>query len=96
GVMFYALVILSFACNYALEIGTDNKFSIAGEPTDSFKSNYEALYFAVVTMTTIGFGDITPLGDRSRFMVLAQGFLAVLFLPMLASQFFDAVRRKKS
>ena len=40
----------------------------------------EALYFSVVTITTLGFGDISPSGEFGQLLVAAQAFLGVLIL----------------
>ena len=49
----------------------------------------EALYFSIVTMTTTGYGDISPKSGLAKFLVSVQilfGFLYnVLFFSIFAS-----------
>ena len=37
---------------------------------DGLHNFFDALYFSIVTMTTVGFGDITPLSERGRILTL--------------------------
>ena len=51
-------------------------------PSNGFESIPTAVYWAITTMTTVGFGDITPKTDMGRFiasvmMLLGWGTLAV-------------------
>jgi voltage-gated potassium channel len=51
-------------------------------PENGFTSIPTAIYWAITTMTTVGFGDITPKTDLGRFiaslvMLLGWGTLAV-------------------
>ncbi len=49
---------------------------------DDFSSIVQALYFSVVTITTVGYGDITPKTPMAQIMCmyeLAVGFIVVAF-----------------
>ena len=47
---------------------------------------YDALYFSVTTSTTVGFGDIVPIG-LSRFFVAIQALVSYGLLALLVSKF---------
>ncbi len=51
----------------------------------------EALYFSLVTMATVGFGDITPAGVREKITVMVQIVSALMLLvvaiPLVMSRF---------
>ncbi len=73
-------VFLSFVLMVVLIMGT-LMYVIEG-PEHGFTSIPTAMYWAVTTMTTVGFGDITPKTDLGRFiaslmMLLGWGVLAV-------------------
>jgi voltage-gated potassium channel Kch len=48
------------------------------------------LYFSAMTITTVGFGDIVPISDRTRLLTAAEavsGIIVIgLFLNSLAQQ----------
>ena len=54
-------------------------------------SPIEALYFSVVTLTTVGYGDLTPTSDFSRIFTIIYIFIGlgvlVAFLSSVAQQY---------
>ncbi|HEX5682829.1 MAG TPA: ion transporter [Ideonella sp.] len=74
------LVFLSFVLMVVLVMGT--VMYVVEGPQNGFTSIPIAMYWAVTTMTTVGFGDITPHTDIGRIiasamMLLGWGVLAV-------------------
>lgn len=74
------LVFLGFVSMVVLVAGT-LMYLVEG-PTNGFTSIPTAIYWAISTMTTVGFGDITPKTDLERaiaslMMLLGWGVLAV-------------------
>ncbi len=74
------LVFLSFVLMVALIMATI--MVVVEGPQNGFTSIPTAMYWAVTTITTVGFGDITPKTDLGRFfssilMLLGWGVLAV-------------------
>ena len=52
---------------------------------------FDAFYFVVVTMTTVGYGDVTPLSQPGRIMTLMMIFTGVLFIPWQLSELIGQV-----
>ena len=50
---------------------------------DSFETFFDAIYWAVVTLTTVGYGDIYPVSDIGRVVSMLSSFMgiAVVALP---------------
>ncbi len=52
----------------------------AGNPKD-FGTFFDAVYFAVVTMTTVGFGDVTPISDAGKLMTVLMILTGIALIP---------------
>ena len=67
---------------------------------DTFGSIPSSMYWALVTLTTVGYGDVTPVTTGGRFFaslvtVIGVG-MAALPAGILASSFSDALKRRQS
>jgi len=79
---FYSMIVVLFATVYRLigRIDDGPTFLIDGIGRDP--SFVEALYFSIVTLSTVGYGDIVPLSYPARIVVSLQivaGILLLLF-----------------
>ena len=61
---------------------------------DSLKNFFDAFYFVVVTMTTVGYGDVTPLSEPGRAMTLLMILTGVLFIPWQFGELIAEVVKK--
>jgi len=59
--------------------------------SDRLVNFFDAFYFVVVTMTTVGYGDVTPLSQAGRFMTVLMIFTGVLFIPWQLSELIGQV-----
>ncbi|MEM7771854.1 MAG: ion transporter [Cyanobacteria bacterium P01_E01_bin.6] len=57
---------------------------------DEFNTFLDALYFAVATMTTVGFGDITPISELGRLLTILMIWSGITLIPW---QIGDLVKR---
>ncbi len=46
-----------------------------------FRNFYDAFYFAIVTMTTVGFGDLTPISEEGRLVTLLMILTGITIIP---------------
>ncbi len=83
---------LLFARAYhAMEIGAPDSFS--GLSGETAMATDDLTYFSFVTLTTLGYGDITPKSDVARCFVVLQAALGVLYLAILISRLAGSYRR---
>ena len=64
--------------------------------SDHLENFFDAFYFVVVTMTTVGYGDVTPLSQAGRIMTVLMIFTGVLFIPWQLSELIGQVVKTSS
>jgi voltage-gated potassium channel len=73
-------------------------FENAAQP-ESFKSVFHSLWWAVATLTTVGYGDVYPitLGGRIFTFVILMVGLSIVSIPagLLASSLQEGARKSK-
>lgn len=66
----------------------------------SFKSFFDAFYWAVVTLTTVGYGDIYPISDIGRVVSMLSSFMgiAIVALPtgLITAGFMQTLNEQKT
>jgi hypothetical protein len=54
----------------------------------------EMLYFSLITLSTIGYGDIVPLGDEARMLAALEGVAGVLYVAITVAVLVSAFKRE--
>jgi len=49
--------------------------------SENFQNFFDALYFSIVTMTTVGFGDVTPISPVGRMLTLLMILTGAFLIP---------------
>ncbi|KFN51408.1 potassium channel family protein [Arenimonas composti] len=84
----YVLMAFVFAYVYALvERYSPGSFAVASD-TDPvlLTSWFELLYFSFTALTSVGFGDITPVNNHARSLVMIEQMVGVLYLALIISR----------
>ena len=84
----YVLMAFVFAYLYALvESFSPGSFFInpSNDP-DGATSWWELLYFSFTCLSSVGFGEITPVSDHARSLVMVQQMLGVLYIALVISR----------
>jgi voltage-gated potassium channel len=91
---FYSLGVIVFAAIYRIvdRYGAVH-FVIDGVRRDITFA--ESLYFSVVTMSTVGYGDIVPASDAIRVIVVLQIMLGVVLLLFGVSEIINYSRERR-
>ncbi|CAN3981452.1 potassium channel family protein [Kitasatospora purpeofusca] len=85
---------LAFLICFSLTVFAGTYYVLADRPGefDGLVTRLDALYFTVVTMATIGYGDITAAGQGPRLVVLLQIAYNFVFLAAAAGALSRTVR----
>jgi hypothetical protein len=99
-VVVYVLIALAFARVYVLLLGWNPGSLDLGEPVAGLSPHEvqaDLLYFSLITLATVGYGDILPVSDTARMLatieaIVGQFYVAVIvavFVGMYAAQHRD-------
>jgi hypothetical protein len=61
-------------------------FSISAVPLHPQNLRFRLLYFSMTTLTTVSFGDITPLNPVARSLAALESVIGQLFPPLLLAR----------
>jgi voltage-gated potassium channel len=78
----YALLLVVFACLFRIAERSTGQPQLALHGTPIHASFTDALYFSVITLSTVGYGDISPVGPLARALAafeVVTGLLLLLF-----------------
>jgi hypothetical protein len=83
-------VLAAFVFGYlfaALEFLLPGSFAVnAVNNPDALVSWWELLYFSFTCLTSVGFGEITPVNDHARSLVMIEQMMGVLYLALVISR----------
>ncbi len=83
----YLLLGLSWAFAYHLiDIVNPEAFAITASTSAGILSESEFIYFSFITLTTVGFGDITALDPAARSVVILEALTGQLFPAILIAR----------
>ena len=91
----YLLIGVMFAFLYSLLFMLDpSSFANVAVSADDV-SPLNFLYYSFVTLTTLGFGDITPSSMTAKFWSITEAIMGVLFIAVLIGRIVSLVGNKK-
>lgn len=92
---FYSLLVIVFACIYRIldRFTLAHQFLVRGTLEEIAFS--DALYFSIIAMSTVGFGDILPNSDAVEVLVAVQIVCGVLLLLFGFSEIISYARDRR-
>ncbi|MGD0022372.1 MAG: potassium channel family protein [Smithellaceae bacterium] len=54
------------------------------------------IYYSVVTITTLGHGDVTPCSNLTMFLVISQSLMGVFFIAIIVARFISYLPKPKT
>ena len=83
----YIMIAMFWAFIYTiLESFNSGSFSLGPDNPTGTNIFYHLLYFSFTTLTTVGYGDITPLTDQARSLVMLEQLMGVFFVAVLIAR----------
>jgi hypothetical protein len=83
----YIMIALLWAFFYSLiESFTPGSFELGGARLGEPGEFMHLLYFSFTTLTTTGYGDISPLSDQARSFTILEQFVGVFFVGVLIAR----------
>tara|TARA_Y100000310_G_scaffold337630_1_gene425220 strand:- start:2076 stop:2894 length:819 start_codon:yes stop_codon:yes gene_type:complete len=58
---------------------------------ERFGTFFDAVYYSVVTLTTVGFGDITPVSTAGRLVTIGMIISGIIFIPWQIGSFLKRI-----
>jgi len=58
----------------------------AGPPVAHTMQGSTALYFSVITLTTVGYGDIVPVSPAGRMLAMTEAMTGTMYLALLVAR----------
>jgi hypothetical protein len=93
-VSIYLLLGLLWTTLYlAMDAFYPGSIRIGGLPADR---QTELLYFSLITLSTIGYGDIVPLSGEARILAALEGVTGVLYIAITVALLVSRFRRELS
>jgi hypothetical protein len=89
-VSIYLLLAYAWAALYrAMDALYPGSFQIGANPTDL---QSDLLYFSLVTLTTVGYGDVVPLSGEARMLAALEAVTGVLYIAITVAILVSAYR----
>ena len=84
----YLLIGLVWALNYTLvaRLSPGAFLFSAGPEADRTMNSFNAFYFSFVVLSTVGFGDITPISSAARMLAVTEAVTGTFYVTMLIAR----------
>jgi|SRR5579862_7053495 len=91
--VYLLLAMTWFALYCAIDAAFPGSFQLGSNILANRQS--ELLYFSLITLTTIGYGDILPLNGEARMLAALEGVIGVLYVAIMVALLVSAFKRQE-
>jgi hypothetical protein len=84
----YVLLAMAFACVFSVleHLAPGSFFVNPANNADGVVNWWDLVYFSFTTLTSVGFGEITPVTSHARSLVMVEQVVGVLFVALLIAR----------
>tara|TARA_B100000767_G_C19531065_1_gene436603 strand:+ start:45 stop:665 length:621 start_codon:yes stop_codon:yes gene_type:complete len=94
GISIYILIgVFWYLLFMALVTVHPNSFHFASYETSSV--SVEMVYFSFITLTTLGYGDITPISYTAKMWAITEAITGVMYIAVMISRLVTLLKQKK-
>jgi len=86
----YLLLAMLWAAGYTLAARLEPSAFSGVAPLNQPLHGFNALYFSVITITTIGYGDITPTSGPVRMLAMLEAIIGTMYMAVLVARLVSA------
>ncbi len=89
-VVVYVLIALTFARLYVLLMGWNPGSFDLGVPASALtphQTHVDLLYFSLITLATVGYGDILPVSDTARMLATIEAIVGQFYVAVIVAVF---------
>ncbi len=88
GIAGYLMLGLLWASAYLFvaRLSPDSFAFTAGPAASHLMTGFTALYFSLITLSTVGFGDIVPLSGAARMLAMMEAMTGTLYMAVLVAR----------
>ena len=88
GVAMFLTLAMWWAFAYVLvgQLIPDSFAYTTGRPDDQHMQGFIAIYFSLVTLCTVGFGDIVPVSGPARMLAMLEGVTGVFYVAIMVAR----------
>ncbi len=83
---FLKVIRLAFTIFFIFFISSGLFWAVESQVNPGIKTFADAFYFTVVSLTTVGFGDIVPVSEAGRWVTVLMILSGIILIPWQASQ----------
>jgi hypothetical protein len=96
GICVYLLMGYAWALFYGLvEVVHPGSFSISGLGAGDPVKNSDLFFFSFVTLTTLGYGDMTPVSSQARSLAILEAVIGPLFIAVFIARLVGRIQTKR-
>jgi hypothetical protein len=98
GASMYVLLAMAFACLFAVleHFAAGSFFINPANNVDGEVNWWDLVYFSFTTLTSVGFGEITPVTSHARSLVMVEQVVGVLFVALLIARLTGIHARRRA
>ncbi|MCJ8168614.1 potassium channel family protein [Atopomonas sediminilitoris] len=78
----YLMIAMGFAMGHAIVQALDQDAYLISSQPDTLPHLHDMMYFSLVTLTTVGYGDLLPMTPWARLLASAEGVIGVMFIAL--------------